>query len=262
MERRLVKRLGLFFSLLTFILFAINVFSIISDHGSIVGYEIHFTALLVSILFFISSFYPNGKYVQVGCICFTSIMTLIHDPNVGYSIAQLIIVAILSEKYGFLKKKLILKIGISFFILLLILSLVQNPRPVNSIVSTFLFFIIFAAFFYIITLDDIVIYLKNEKLLREKIKGLNVTLEEKNAFIDIMDTDYINPVEAGLTPAELELLKNLCTYRESNTDLAIRLTKSENTIKSQMKRILLKIGVESRYQLIDVCRNYYLVNES
>lgn len=264
MEKLLIKRLGIFISLLTFILFLVSMLGIIIGKETIAGNELNFVTLFFSLMFLTSSFYLIGKYIQVGCICLTSIITLLTEPDIGYTIAQIILIIHLSNKYGFLKSRMILKATFStvLFVILFLLSLIMHPKSVDYIISTIMFFIIFGAFLYLIYLNDIKQYLDKEKFLKNKIIGLNMTLQEKEVIIQNIDTDFINPIDAGLTNAELELLENLCRYRESNADLANRLTKSENTIKSQMKKILLKIGVESRYQLIDVCKNYYLVNES
>lgn len=263
MEKLLIKRIGIFISILTFLMFCISIFEVLIGKETIADYKLNFVTLFFSMMFLISSFYLIGKYIQVGCICLTSIITLLTEPDIGYTIAQIIIIVFLSRKYGFFKKKLFFKVILStiVFVILFLFSLIISPRPIYYIISTLLFFIIFGTFLYLIKLDDIKIYLENDKFLKEKIVGLRDSLLVKESIINNIDTDYINPIEAGLTNAELELLRNICTYRESNPDLAKRLKKSENTIKVQMKKILLKIGVESRYQLVDACKNYYLLHE-
>ncbi|MGL1891054.1 MAG: LuxR C-terminal-related transcriptional regulator [Spirochaetaceae bacterium] len=99
---------------------------------------------------------------------------------------------------------------------------------------------------------------KREKEYLNQIKVLEEELLTIRERLKIYIQDYIDPIEAGLTSAELILLENLCCYKESNSQLGLRLKKSENTVKVQLTNIMNKIGADDRHQLIDLCRFYYL----
>lgn len=251
MEELLVKKIGIFISILIFILFIIN----------LVNNNVYIIMLFVSIMFFISSFFLAGKFIQVGCLYLSSIITIFINSDISCSVTQVVLLIILSEKYGFFKKHLVYKIVLSslLFSSLSIFHYFSSPRPISNVVTTILFAFIFMSFIYFIKKDDTKICNDIEKDLKEKIKKLNFSINEKDMIIHNIRMEFVDPVDAGLTNAELILLKNLCLYHESNLDLSNRLNKSEYTIKNQLKKILLKIGVEDRHQLIDVCKNYYLI---
>lgn len=104
-------------------------------------------------------------------------------------------------------------------------------------------------------------FVKREVKFRNMIIRLRKELEETRFYLKQVDSSYIDPLEAGLTKAEVLLLEKLCLYKESNLDLGTRLNKSPNTVKVQLTRIMNKIGADTRYQLIDLCRNYFLIKK-
>jgi DNA-binding CsgD family transcriptional regulator len=65
-------------------------------------------------------------------------------------------------------------------------------------------------------------------------------------FENAIDLDTID-----LTNSETCVLKYLCIYGYSNKELASLLGKSESTIKSQLKSIMDKSGLDSRFELIE-----------
>lgn len=102
-------------------------------------------------------------------------------------------------------------------------------------------------------------YLESIRLLKGEITALNSELLERDKILEVLEPEYIDPIESGLTNAELQLLEALCLYKETNLQLSHRLNKSENTVKTQLKSISQKIGVDNRHQLIDACRGYFYV---
>lgn len=261
MAKELTKKLGILISVLTFMLLHSSVSLFLVGKDDLLANKLYSLLLVVSALLMILSFYTIGKYVQVICLFFTSVLTLLSHSEFSYTIAQLILLAIIMQKYGFLDQNLrykLLSIGFIFFILLG--SIVcKDPMPIYYVITTIIMITIFVLFLFLIHKDNEREIKASKELLHYTIDGLKLSLQEKEEIIQSMDTEYINPVEAGLTKAELIVLENLCIYRESNADLAQRLNKSEHTIKNQLKKVLIKIGADNRYQLVDICKNYFLI---
>ncbi|AFG36254.1 response regulator containing a CheY-like receiver domain and an HTH DNA-binding domain [Spirochaeta africana DSM 8902] len=60
--------------------------------------------------------------------------------------------------------------------------------------------------------------------------------------------------ERGITPAESEVIRVLVERQCSDADIASVLGKSLATVRVQMRSIFEKLGVESRVQVIELCR--------
>lgn len=258
-HKKLSYRIGNFLGLVILLLAIYSIIVIIKedhDYSELIDYSF---MVIVAVFFFITSRFPIGKYVQVIGLCLTAAATVLTDPNLDYFILQLVIVYLLAEKYGFWKDSVLLKLTISLIIIsiLLVLSYITIERSLDDMISTLQFYLIFVVSFSLIKLDDMRSYFENIKKLKSEITELNTELMAKDKILESLDPDFINPVEAGLTKAELKLLENLCLYRESNQELSVRLGKSENTIKTQLKSITQKIGVDNRHQLIEACKDYF-----
>lgn len=127
---------------------------------------------------------------------------------------------------------------------LVILIYIANLSIIYAIIF-FLFIVSFIIFIFVKNRES----RRNEKILKDKILELENIIDESISFVD--------PLEAGVTAAELVLLQTLCCYGESNIDIGLRLNKSSNTIKRQMVSLFDKIGVDTRCQLIEQCKNYF-----
>ena len=60
--------------------------------------------------------------------------------------------------------------------------------------------------------------------------------------------------DAGITPAEERVLKDLVLNRGSNREIADRLHISEPTVKLHLYNIFNKLGVDNRFAVIDLCK--------
>lgn len=260
---RLIKRVGFLISFLGFFTFIVICIGSYLRFGNPFDYTYNFLTLFLATIVLISSFYPVGKYVHIVCLMISSLTSLYDTPSEGMGMALLVLALLLMYKYKMLEKRPILKICITFSlsIIAVILGSIRTINRIDSITKPMLvimFFIVFLSSIVLIMYDELAAYMKREKKYKKQIKKLNTTIQETQEYLDKIDAHFIDPVEAGLTKKELILLENLCLYRESNSDLANRLNKSPNTIKVQLTRIMNKIGAETRYQLIDLCRHYYL----
>lgn len=261
MINKIVKRFGLLLSSLGFIIFIYNIINNYVMTGKVNFVNcFNVVTLILSIIVLVTSFNKLGTYIQPGCLLVTSILTFYENPTQGSSILQLLLFLILAYKYNFLKSNLITKTLCVFFIyfFVFILSLLHNKLIPFDFIPISLLFIFFFTSLFIILKDEFVKYINYEIKFIKEIKLLKQQLSEKISEINSIKNDYVDPKESGLTVIEMELLKNLCLYKETNTDLALRLQKSPNTIKVQLTKIMIKIGAENRYQLIDLCKNYFI----
>lgn len=262
---RLVKRVGF---LLTFFGLTVFVANWIMK-GSPLAYEFNIITLICTLTIFVSSFFKYGRYVQFISLAFASLASIYDTPDDGVSFAILILTLLLMYKYKFFEKRATIKLSITFVVIILIVLLgslknkhISEPTDIIVPIMTVLFFIVFLTSLVIIMYDELTIYIKREKKYKKEIKNLNITIAQTQEYLKKIDANFIDPIQAGLTKKELILLEALCLYRESNIDLAERLGKSPNTIKVQLTRIMNKIGVETRYQLIDLCRHYFIEYKS
>jgi DNA-binding NarL/FixJ family response regulator len=59
---------------------------------------------------------------------------------------------------------------------------------------------------------------------------------------------------AKISPAEERVIKVLTLYKASNREIAERLNIAESTVKLHMYNICNKIGVDTRFAIIDLCK--------
>lgn len=263
MNRQLVRRFGIVFSLFGLVVFLVNLSIILNTDFDKVYFRENLINLLFALVIFVSSFYSKGEYIHIGALSLVSMFTFFSDPYSGYGLALVVFIALLAFKYGFLLKNFFIKVIISFFLILgtILLSTFIHNFPLEEFLLPIIFLVVFFLFIFIVLSEEINNSLKREIGYKMEIVRLNDSLEDSKGLLKKVGADFIDPVKAGLTIAERDLLEVLCIYRESNIDLGKRLGKSPNTIKVQMAKIMEKIGAENRYQLIDLCRNYYIHSE-
>ncbi|MBN2617793.1 MAG: hypothetical protein JXR64_05710 [Spirochaetales bacterium] len=146
--------------------------------------------------------------------------------------------------------------GICFFIYLSFTSFRELGLKTTSVVFIFISIIllVFSLFkYYKANLSN---WIKRELRLRRMIENLTNSIIESD--FSLCGKNQIDINELELSRAEYELLEALCIYKESNLDLGLRLNKSPNTIKVQLASIMTKTGTETRHQLTDLCRSYFV----
>ncbi|QEN04155.1 LuxR family transcriptional regulator [Thiospirochaeta perfilievii] len=253
---------GLILSALGFIVFSLNCYNyyLKTNTFSFVN-NLNILILIISITVLVTSFYKIGIYIQILCLSFTGLITFYLHPTDSSGILQLIIVLILIKKYNLFENRKILKTIIFSGIILitLVLSLIFKEQTLFSLIPTiclYAFFIFSTIFILKHERKKYILYENETKKelveLKEDYNIIKTNLKESNTFVD--------PVEAGLTAKELALLECLCIYRGTNIDLGQRLNKSPHTIKVQLTKIMIKIGAESRYDLMELCKNYFQLN--
>ena len=111
----------------------------------------------------------------------------------------------------------------------------------------------------IFSLSIIILLLQNDFQRHFRLmKGYRDRLISLNKQVDRYKDDTIDISTIDFTPREIEILRALCLTYNSNKDLAESLDISVHTIKTHMKNIFDKTGVDDRYQLIDLFKADFL----
>ena len=201
-------------------------------------------------------FIPRGDIAQVILLFISSTISFFITQKIGYGLSQVIVLGLFVNRYNFLKRGITLKITVFIIYYFIIIYFSNREFLKVSMHNTHLLFYYFiiVGSIIILKLDEIKSDIKKEIEVREIKKKLKKIQE----YREHVEHDYLDPREFSLTNAEFIILRYLCLYNESNSDLASRLGKSVNTVKVQMKKVLIKSGAESRHQLIDLCREYFI----
>ncbi|MGM0432083.1 MAG: helix-turn-helix transcriptional regulator [Spirochaetota bacterium] len=104
------------------------------------------------------------------------------------------------------------------------------------------------------------LFLLFQKELR--VRHLLVKKYQKQALdvrerLELYEKQQLDPAVFGLTGREMEVLETLCLTNASNQELADHLGIKIHTVKTHMRNIFDKAGVDDRHQLIDLCRGYF-----
>lgn len=284
MRDKLTKKVSLLLGFFGASLFALNYIYLHLGLGETRGFKFTIIILIYSLIMLSSYFLSARKYIQIITLSITVLSSLYNTPTDPVTFAVLILTLILMYKYKFFEKRVILKIVLTLSVIAVVLVLgtvkeiskgihIGNVELVGLLdystkdvviyyhIKNIVLFVTFLSTLLLLMYDEIAVYVAREKKYKTEIKDLNVTIVQTQEYLKKIDANFIDPVQAGLTKKELILLESLCLYRESNIDLAQRLGKSPNTIKVQLTRIMNKIGGETRYQLIDLCRHYFINNQ-
>lgn len=251
LNKRLISRFGLFLGLSLLLLSIVSYMEFYLSYGQIKYTPVHLVLISLAFAMIFTRNYRWSRHIQILTLTLLVAIVFYKAPRRGLGIPLFFLLSLLSQKYGYLSSYRLLKgiIVISVVVVINIISLKSQNLSWFMFLPIFLFGIMFFVSFYIINLEMFMDHLKKEREQKKEITSLKCKLSEITEFID--------PVECGLTSAELEILELLCLYKSSNADLAKRLNKSVSTIKVQLSKIYNKIGCDNRHQLIDLCEQFY-----
>lgn len=263
MLKKTTKRVGLLLSVFCFLIGFYELYVDMSENGQAFFYKANIITFILALVFLITSFYPIGRKVQISLVFSATILVVLDGNDEVISMGLLVLSMLLIYKYGYLKTFVLTKVFSMFtiFIAAMIFGIIRNndnDYDVYKGIATLLFFTVFIITILIVMYDELSKYIKREKRFKNRIDMLSSELVETRNYLERIDGTFIDPVSAGLTKTEIVLLETLCLYRDSNADLGKRLKKSPNTVKVQLTKIMNKIGAETRYQLIDLCKNYFV----
>ncbi len=260
MIRDLTKIFGIVFSFIGLFLDGINCLLKLNNFKPMYNCNVSFIVILSSIILFLSAFFIIGRYIQVAILCIAATGSMIHFPETGFGFILLILIILISEKYGLFNRDVLFKSTILFIssLAVFIFSFKYNKVSVSrTIIAIFLYFI-FALSILIFKFEGLRIKFDQDSSKGRFIKELKGALYLTHLTFKTVDANHLSEMINGLTKTEIDLLKNLCFYKEGNRALARRMNKSANTIKVQINNIFNKLGVNNRHQLIELFGSYFL----
>lgn len=258
--RSISFRFGMLFSSVGLGILFFNVVYFYLDNGYVSHINIEFVKLfIVSVIVLISAFFKKGIYVQLICLCLTAIVTLYNKPDQASASFQFIVIFMLLEKLDLLNSYRIKKIVIiiSLFFTIMLISIVVHSLPIKKLLPVILFYAFFTLSVFMIMKEELVKYFLSKSVLKSEIESVYIKLKAATESLERIKNDFIDPKKAGLTKAEITVLEKLCLYGETNKELGERLGKSQDTVKRQLSSIMTKVGADSRYHLIELCKNYF-----
>ncbi len=216
------------------------------------------------LLGFLTILYENKvmKFIQVFLLILTGTLNMLTSYNEVYGPSLVFMAWLLMRQYGYFDVHKRIKYGILLALLAIIVQFSAFIHNMNVfILRNDLFqFSIFMVLFLLAIWKDI--FERDERLFKEN-QHLKSNYREISKKIEEIEKDK-KPYDlrsAGVSPAEERVLKTLVLYRASNKEIAERLNISEPTVKLHMYNIFNKLGVDSRFTVIDLCKyNYKTIN--
>lgn len=199
---------------------------------------------------------PFGKWVlslQMGRLfslmqfCLMMALTIIaiiaNDMGGPYNIPMMVIAVLMGMKYGVLGK------GGTFFVILLFALLTELASYLQTgalLRSTFILLFMFFTFGigFLLYSED----LNRQFTLLKKYRKRLVELEEQ---VESIKGKTIPLDSKKFTPREKEVLRYLCLEKLSNREISKRIGVKEQTVKTHLRRIFDKAGLDDRHELIE-----------
>ena len=175
--------------------------------------------------------------------------SILDEYNGQYNVPMLLMAGLMGLKYRILGKN-------SLIVMVLLFAALFE---VSAITSGFylegLYIVLFSAFFF-----GIVIIMYQEDLKRhfDEIEDYHDKLVRLGKVIEKFKGQCVDVSSINFTPRELEVLRAICITRATNQELADSMGLKMQTIKTHLRNIFDKSGVDDRYQLIDLFKNNFI----
>lgn len=264
----LQKRIGLLLSVMG--VFSITAGIVIHVNNGInyngILREDYFSVDFILVIPGILSIYFENKYMKIlqsASIIIAGTIHIIFTYNELYGPGLFFIGWLLLRQYGFFDNHIKAKYGvfIGLFIISIQLSAYIHDKTVFLLGNSLFQFSLFMILFVLIVWKDI--FERDKELIIEN-KYLKDDYNRITEKLDEIEKNKkpVNLIEAGITPAEERVLQDLVVNRGSNREIADRLHISEPTVKLHLYNIFNKLGVDSRFEVIDLCKyNFQAVAE-
>ena len=231
-----------------------------------------YLVFVFSFLFLGTSFWDK-KWLRQSQIALTGVcgvVAIIDVYNSIHGLGMVLITVFMAFKYGVFDKRPIVRslIAIAFtFCMIEISARMDHPNGqwvtgLDAIAYLGLFLFIT----YLIYSDEIKAYIAKAKHAEAAIDVLRNEREELLEQLSLLDeqiaalqedTAPFDLDEAGITPRETEVIKALVLFRDTEKELAERLSISPHTVKEHFRHIRRKLGVAKQVEIIDLCRNNF-----
>ena len=186
--------------------------------------------------------------IQFYILVFLCVFGILEDHSGQYNLSMLMIAGLMGLKYHILGKKSLI-IMIVFFSVLF-----QVSAWLSGLYLRGLYILLFSTFFFGIT---IIMYQEDLKRHFDLVKKYHDKLVSLEHIIDKFKNETLDISTINFTPRELEVLKEFCLSRATNQELANNMGLKVQTIKTHLRNIFDKSGVDDRYQLIDLFKHNF-----
>ncbi len=229
-----------------------------------------FFLLIISLITLLTGFKDCAGFriIQVVLAFLTSAFAIMDVYNSIHGLGLIMLAFFLAFKYGFLKRRLLLKIILSmsivFALVMLSAQLDYQGGGVMFGLNAVIYLTAFLMITYIIYQDEITAYIIRNREAEDEISALQDERRELAGRLEALDNriaEFADPVDLegmGLTRKEMEVLEALIFYRETEHQLAERLGISFHTLKNHFRHIRDKLGVDKREDIIERCRHSFL----
>jgi len=268
-KKEVYKLVGLIYGLVGVIVFFFNIVFYLINTGSLKDFDLFALIYIIIGIVLILLSITRKEYLRVtlgkkrleisikrlSCliqfyimflICVYSIMDA-HDSQ--YNLAMVLIAGMMGLKYQILKRNTL----IAFIVIIAVLF--EVSAAIAGVHMRGLYIILFSVFFFGIT---IIMYQEDLKRHFELAKSYHEKLITLERIFEKFKGETIDVSSIMLTPRELEVLKELCLSRATNQEIADTMGLKIQTIKTHIRNIFDKSGVDDRYQLIDLFRNNFI----
>ncbi len=189
-----------------------------------------------------------NKGFQLLVLILITTFSALDDHQNQYLLALIMLSGLMGIKYRFFATR-----GLIIFIIYMA-AVIEYSAFSDNMVMRGLYVILFGVFFFGIALimfyDELSRYLGLTKKYHTRL------LEVKDKLDKLMG-ETLDPDQMGFTPREMDVLQTLCETRGSNLEIADLLGIKEQTVKTHIKNIFDKAGVDDRHQLMDLFKNAF-----
>jgi DNA-binding CsgD family transcriptional regulator len=188
----------------------------------------------------------------VGLVVVASLL-IIFRKDTPYVMTVILITALMGVKYHIMHYRGIAFLGLYYLVLLLTESFYAgiNIRLLKMFLNSILFYLILFSLFQ----DE----LRAQFALMKKYRAQTAVMKRR---LRNYESHQLDPDSFGLTRREMEVLEVLCTTNATNQDLADELGIKIHTVKTHLRNIFDKAGVDDRHQLIDLCKSYFITENA
>lgn len=196
------------------------------------------SALFILLVSFID--HPLPRFIQIIVLAGNCAIAILDSFDSIYGLGLFLLAVMIAYKYEFLQKRPFIKLGLCLLLLFsLIVFSVKRANVADELLyglDAILFVIMFLAVSFIIFRNELLLALKAQE------KRLTSPLD-----LEIL----------GISAAEKRVLSILVRKKASDKQIAAELYISVGTVKNHIHEIKKKLGVTTRYALIDKCRNNF-----
>jgi DNA-binding CsgD family transcriptional regulator len=187
-------------------------------------------------------------YQFVGLIVTASVL-IIYRKETPFLPTIIFLTGLMGVKYHIMHYRGVLLLVLYYFVILAVESFITglNIHVLKMFANSMLFFLVLLTLFQ----DELRAQFDLMKKYREQSVSMRKRLKD-------YESSQLDPVSFGLTQREMEVLEILCITNSSNQELANELGIKIHTVKTHLRNIFDKAGVDDRHQLIDLCRSYFI----